>query len=379
VQKMEAIGQLAGGIAHDFNNLMTAVVGYSAFVLKKMDVDDPRRLDIEEIRRAGERAAELTHQLLAFSRKQILQPRPLDLNAVVASLEMMLRRLIGGQANLVCDYGSDIGVVNADPGQLEQTIVNLVLNARDAMPHGGTVTISTGSMERYESSAEQLDVHPGQYVRLSVEDTGTGLEPQTQAHMFEPFFTTKRLGEGTGLGLSTVFGIVQQSGGHIGVESELGHGTTFHIYFPRVSAIALPVSRNPPPSSAPAGTETTLVVEDEDSVRSLIAGVLRELGYTVVEAKNGVEALELHARHPSPIAFMITDVVMPGLTGPALAQRLAPLAPQMKVLFISGYAADTLLRRGALEDGVAFLQKPFTPDVLAIKAREILDRTPHQT
>ena len=373
-QRMEAIGQLAGGIAHDFNNLLTAILGYSDLLLEALPEDDLRRQDVDEIRRAGRSAESLTRQLLAFSRKQILEPVVLDLNALVGHLDQMVRRLIGEDIQVVTRLDRELGQVRADPGQIEQIIVNLAVNARDAMPEGGILTIETANAELDEHYAQ---VHPGatpgQYVMFAVSDTGHGMSEQTQAHLFEPFFTTKEAGKGTGLGLATVYGIVKQSSGTIWVYSEPGHGTTFKIYLPRVEGVAEPLVTARSSVQPPTGTETVLLVEDHDGLRALVRKVLGRYGYTVLEAANGDEALQICERHQGAIHLLLTDVVMPGMSGPGLADRLAPLHPAMKALYTSGYTDDAIVRHGVLAAGTAFLQKPYTIEALARKVRDVLD------
>jgi signal transduction histidine kinase len=373
-QKMEAIGRLAGGFAHDFNNMMTAVIGFSHFVLARLEEAHPLRSHVEEIKRAGERASALTSQLLAFSRKQVLQPRVLDLNEVVNEVEKLLQRLIGEDIELVSVLDPGLEPVGADPGQLEQVIMNLALNARDAMTTGGKLTIETANVELDEHhAASHFDVEPGAYVLLAVSDTGVGMDAETQARIFEPFFTTKEQGKGTGLGLATVFGIVKQSGGDVFVYSEPGRGTTFKIYLPRVQA---PVERLEPratPETPPRGSETILLVEDEEMVRNLEREVLEAQGYRVLEARNARHALELAQEHAGAIHLLVTDVVMPELSGRELAEQLVALRPDSKVLYTSGYADDAIVRHGVLEPGIAFLPKPLTPASLAHKVREVLD------
>ena len=375
-QKMEAVGQLAGGIAHDFNNLLTAITGYSQLTLMGLHSQDPLRSNIEEIKKAGDRAATLTRQLLAFSRKQVLQPKVLDLNAVVSEIEKMLQRLIGEHIELRTVLRPDLGSVRGDPGQIEQVIMNLAVNARDAMEKGGKLTIETQNV--YVDAAyvsQHIAVIPGSYVMLAVSDTGIGMDEQTQKRIFDPFFTTKELGKGTGLGLSTVYGIVKQSGGNIWVYSELGQGTTFKIYLPRVDEEAQEFKSSLEPHEALEGRESILLAEDEEIVRHLVRDLLKSSGYQVLEAANGGAALLLCESHPGPIHLMITDVVMPEMSGRELKDRLTGLRPEMKVLFMSGYTDDTIVRHGILESEIDFLQKPFTPNALALKVREILDRT----
>ncbi len=373
-QKMEAVGQLAGGIAHDFNNLLTAILGSTQLLLQATPPGDVRREDVEEIRNAGLRAAELTRQLLAFSRRQVLAPKVLELNAVVANMDKMLRRLIGDDVELATALHAEAGAVNADPGQLEQVLLNLVVNARDAMPGGGRVLIETTRLLLRDELVERRHrLAPGDYVCLAVTDSGLGMDEATQAHLFEPFFTTKEVGKGTGLGLATVYGIVKQSGGYIWVYSEPGRGTTVKVYLPRVPGAAEPPLPAPEPPALRGGHETVLLVEDAAPVRTLARRSLEACGYKVIDAADGPSALELSARHTGEIAVLVTDVVMPGMSGRELAERLAPTRPAMKVLYTSGYTDDAMVRQGVLNAGVAFLQKPFVPDSLARKVREVLD------
>src|SRR5437867_2941313 len=348
-QKMEAVGQLAGGIAHDFNNLLTAILGCTQLLLHATPPEDQRREDVEEIKNAGLRAAELTRQLLAFSRRQVLAPKVLDVNAIVANMDKMLRRLLGEDVALVTHLAADLGPVSADPGQLEQVLLNLAVNARDAMPQGGRLTIETANILLTEEYAERHHrLPPGPYVLLAVSDTGVGMDEITQKHLFEPFFTTKEVGKGTGLGLATVYGIVKQSGGYIWVYSEPGRGTTLKVYLPRVPGAAepLPVAVESP--ELRRGTETVLLVEDAAPVRSLARKGLESYGYQVREAADGPAALELCARHPRGIDILVTDVVMPGMSGRELAERLAPARSGMRVLYTSGYTDDAMVHQGVL-------------------------------
>jgi two-component system, cell cycle sensor histidine kinase and response regulator CckA len=372
-QKMEAVGRLAGGVAHDFNNLMTIVMGRSELLMTGLQEADPLRRNADEIKRTAERAVALTQQLLAFSRKQVLMPKVLDLNVVVANMDRMLRRLIGEDIDLVTVLGPALERVRADPGQLEQVIMNLAINARDAMPSGGKLTIETANVHLDLAYARKhAAVAPGPYVMLSVSDNGTGMDADTQSHIFEPFFTTKDQGKGTGLGLATVYGIVKQSGGYIWVYSEPGWGTTFKIYLPRIGDAA--ESPEPVhPATQPRGSETILLVEDEDGVRELTREILAMNGYTVIAARHGAEALEVCQQYSGEIALILTDVVMPQMSGHALMERIKPVRPSLKVLYMSGYTDKAVVRHGMLAGDVAFLQKPFTPDTLARKVREALD------
>jgi signal transduction histidine kinase/ActR/RegA family two-component response regulator len=376
-QKMDAVGQLAGGIAHDFNNLLTVICGYSNFALNAIPPGDPAREDIEEVLYAGQRAATLTRQLLAFSRRQVVAPRRLDLNAVVNASWQMLRRLIGENVEFSVVYGANLGTVLADPGQVDQVLLNLVVNARDAMPQGGKLTVETGNAELDERYArEHVGARAGSYVRLKVTDTGCGMIPEVQARIFEPFFTTKEVGKGTGLGLSTVYGIIQQNGGYIEVSSVPGEGTTFIIYLSRASTVdATAGSASVENSPLPRGTETILLVEDEAPVRNLARQILTGLGYKVLVASDGVEALEVQAGHDGPVHLLISDVVMPRLSGGELARRLLERLPALPVVFFSGYAADASLDPIFSLGKPTLISKPFTAEELGRTAREALDRS----
>ena len=373
-QKMEAVGRLAGGIAHDFNNLLTAIIGYSQLLLGRLEVGNPMQEELEEIRKAGERAASLTRQLLAFSRKELLQPQVLDLNALVANLDKMLRRLIGEDIELVTIFGPRLGRVEADPAQLEQVVLNLVVNARDAMPQGGKIVIETKNLELDEAYAHQhVGVSPGRYVMLAVSDQGCGMDAETLKHIFEPFYTTKHHAEGTGLGLSTVYGVVKQSGGNIWAYSEVGRGTTFKIYLPQVNEVVDARKTEAVSTAVAGGTETVLLAEDEKLVRKFVRSILEKSGYTVLEAHHGSEALRVALQHPGPIHLLLTDMVMPLMDGKLLAQRMVVLRPGIRVLYMSGYSENAVVHHGVLESGTAFIEKPFTVETLARKVREALD------
>jgi signal transduction histidine kinase len=376
-QKMEAVGRLAGGVAHDFNNLLTVIISYSDLLLEDLGSDDPKRDDVGQIRKAAEGAAALTRQLLAFSRQQVLEPKVLDVNASVVSTEKLLKRLIGEDVQLATSLAPDLGRVKVDPGQVEQIIMNLAVNARDAMPQGGRMTIETANVDMDEIYVRShAPARPGRYVMLALSDTGIGMDEPTKARIFEPFFTTKDPGKGTGLGLATVYGIVKQSGGFIWVYSEPGHGTSFKLYLPRVDEPAEPVAAPIPMTEPGRGTETVLLVEDAASVRMVTRQVLERYGYAVLEAPNGDTALRLAAKHHGPIHLLLTDVIMPGLSGRQLAEQLAQLRPDMKVLYASGYAGNAIVHHGILESGIAYLPKPFTPETLGRRVRQVLDSSP---
>ena len=372
-QKMEAFGQLAGGVAHDFNNLLTVITGYSDMLLGGT-VSAEYEPAIREIRRAGERAASLTRQLLAFSRKQVLTLAVLDLNTVVVDTGKLLRRLIGEDIELTTTLDPSLGQVKVDAGQIEQVIMNLVVNARDAMPTGGHITIETRNVELDQDYVQKhAEVRQGSYVLLAVSDTGCGMDEATKSRIFEPFFTTKEVGKGTGLGLATVHGIIKQSGGTIEVHSEFGRGTTFKVYLPRLKGTVSSGKSLPGLSKVPTGSETVLLAEDEEALRQLALLALQSFGYTVLVARDGEEAIQHSRQHQGPLHLLVTDVVMPKMNGRQLAEAVVRLRPDTKVLYLSGYTDDAILRHGVLETNVAFLQKPFTPSVLARTVREVLD------
>ena len=374
-QRLEAVGRLAGGVAHDFNNVLTAVLGSTELLILDTPPGVANREELEIIREAATRAQDLIRQLLAFSSRQALKPVVLDLNHLVKNVGKMLRRLIGENIQFTTEPAADLDAVCADPGQLEQVLVNLAVNARDAMPTGGKLTIETANVEHDPDYAREREAALlRRFVMLAVSDTGIGMDEATKARIFEPFFTTKEPGKGTGLGLATVYGIVQQSGGFIWVYSEPGHGTTFKIYLPQVEAPLEGRAVGAAPGDLPRGTETILLVEDAAAVRAVTRQVLERQGYTVLEAAHGAAALQTAAGHPGPIHLLLTDVVMPVLSGRQLADQLARLRPDAKVLYASGYTDDAVVRHGVLEAGISYLQKPFTADSLARKVREVLDR-----
>ncbi|WP_020469611.1 hybrid sensor histidine kinase/response regulator [Zavarzinella formosa] len=373
-QKMEAVGQLAAGVAHDFNNLLTVINGYSEIMMQSLPPEDPNREMAEEILNAGERSAGLTRQLLAFSRQQILAPKALDLNAAVADIEKLLQRLIGEHIRLTTVPHPELRTVRADPSQIEQVILNLCVNARDAMPAGGQITIETRNVELDPGYAElRPEVRPGRYVMLAVSDTGHGMSQEVMSRIFEPFFTTKVAGKGTGLGLATVFGVIKQSGGHVAAYSEVGIGTTFRVYLPEEEMSGKADANVSAPPSPVEGTETVLLAEDEDGLRALTRRILAGCGYSILEAADGEQALHVAAGHAGPIHLLVTDVVMPGTGGRGLAERLAAIRPGLKVLYLSGYTDDAVVRHGILHEQVNFLQKPFSPALLARKVRDALD------
>lgn len=374
-QKMEAIGRLAGSVAHDFNNLLSVILSYSTLALEDLKPQDPLRDDLLEIQKAGRSAAELTTQLLAFSRQQVVNPRVVELNHVLKGSEALLRRLMGEDVEIVTRYSRSGSKIRVDLAQLDQVIMNLAVNARDAMPDGGKLTLEVRDVVLDDAYLGQhLGAQAGPYVMLAVSDTGIGMDKETQARIFEPFYTTKEAGRGTGLGLSTVFGIVQQNGGNIWVYSEVGGGTTFKIYLPRVEGPVTEVPRAVDPHTL-EGTETILLVEDQDQVRQVAVEILRRLGYNVLDASSAGEALLTCERHPRKIQLLLTDVVMPHMSGRELADRLLKLRPEIKVLYMSGYTENSIVHHGILDSGVDYLQKPIVPELLARRVREVLDRT----
>jgi signal transduction histidine kinase/ActR/RegA family two-component response regulator len=376
-QKLEAVGTLAGGVAHDFNNLLTVIGSYTDLVMAELDENSPLLADLEQVRQAADRASGLTAQLLAFSRKQVMQPKVLDLSGVLGGIEKMLRRVIGEDIELKTIKEPNLSTVKADPGQIGQVLLNLAVNARDAMPQGGTLTLQTANIELTEKDPDRNPMMaPGRWVMLAVTDTGSGMDEATRARIFEPFFTTKGPGKGTGLGLSTVYGIVKQSGGFIWVESELGRGTSFKVYLPAVDEVEDEADWTAEPTEATGGTETILLVEDERPVRALVRRCLERAGYAVLESDGPTEALRLTAQHEGMIHLLLTDVVMPQMSGKQLAERVATLRPGTRVLYMSGYTDDTVAQHGVLDAGTMLIQKPFTPENLAAKVRAVLDAPP---
>lgn len=374
-QRLESVGRLAGGVAHDFNNLLTVINGYAHMMLDEIAEHSPLRASLEEIKGAGERAASLTQQLLAFSRKQMIEPRPVDLNAVVTESERMLKRLVGEDIQFCTSLSLFPSTVMADPGQIHQILMNLAVNARDAMPAGGSLRLETAHVDVTDDDVVgRPDAVPGAYVRLTVADTGVGMDEDTQKRIFEPFFTTKGQGAGTGLGLAVVYGIVRQSSGWINVESAPGEGTTFQIHLPRLEAAPIAGRAPDGPATNLRGSESVLVVEDQEEVRRLAVDVLKSYGYSVLEAAHGPAALELVQTHPGPIHLMLTDVIMPGMTGQELAARVAPLRPDTRVLFMSGYSRDVIGRDGVLDHTTPCVAKPFLPEELARRVRDLLGR-----
>jgi two-component system cell cycle sensor histidine kinase/response regulator CckA len=381
-ERMQAAGKLAGGVAHEVNNMMTGVIGFSEFLLRSLEPDDPRREDVEEVIRAGMRAADVTRQLLAFTRQQFLRPQVFELNAVVRDMEKMLRHSLGEDKHLDLRLSPEAGQIRADRGQLEQVLINLVLNARDAMSDHGRVTIETGSSLWDEAYAERhggVELPLGTYALLAVSDTGCGMDHEMQARIFEPFFTTKPVGQGTGLGLSTVYGIVKQSGGFIWVYSEPQKGSVFKVYLPKAgTALEADLVLQQTPAIPQGGSETIMVIEDEDVVRHLATRGLRDHGYTVIQAKNGAEALQYIREHPDQVDLVISDVVMPEMGGRELGQHLALFEPDLPILYMSGYTGEDVVQRGLLDPGAPFQQKPFTPATLALKVRTMLDQRPRR-
>lgn len=373
-QKMEAIGRLAGGVAHDFNNMITIISGYSDMLLESLSTNDPAREMVGAIKKASERAAGLTRQLLAFSRKQVLKPRRVDLNTLIADFDILLRRLVRENIVLTTTTAAESLPVLIDPGQIEQVVMNLVINARDAMPHGGKLTVSTARADDVaRRRASDADLPTGPYALITVSDTGCGMDAETRAHLFEPFFTTKEPGKGTGLGLATVYGIVRQSGGRIDVQTAPGKGTTFRIALPLSPEAPAQVAGTTPRAIAGRGTETILLVEDEDGVRLLAREALRAAGYRVLEASHGVEALVRARQYHGPINLLLTDVIMPHMGGPELVERLTAMFPNVKTIYMSGYTDSTVVHEGVLSRSVAFLDKPFTSDELTQEVRRVLD------
>ena len=374
-QKLEAVGQLAGGVAHDFNNLLTVIGGYSALLLRVSGMNEADREKVEEVGKAAQRATSLVRQLLAFSRKQVLQPEVLNPNRLVEEISKMLQRLIGEDIEVVMSLSPDVGQIKVDLGQLEQVLTNLVVNARDAMPNGGKITVETENVELDQAYCDiHIAVNPGPYVMLAVSDTGTGMDAEIQKHIFEPFFTTKEVGNGTGLGLSTIYGIVKQSGGSIWVYSEVGRGTTFKIYLPRVDAEVsdLWADLTVEEQSLTKNTETILLVEDEDMVRKLASNLLTAQGYCVLQARDCDEAIGISKKHSGPIELLLTDVVMPKMDGKVLSERIKVLRHDVQVLYMSGYTDDAIIHHGVLDPGANLLEKPFTAEALATKVREVL-------
>jgi signal transduction histidine kinase/CheY-like chemotaxis protein len=374
-QKMEAVGQLTGGIAHDFNNILAVILGNAEFLMESLSEADPRRTDAEAILEAGQRAAGLTRQLLAFSRRQVIQPRALNLNDIVSGVEKMLHRVIGEDIQLTCSLGADLGIVRADPGQIEQVIMNLVVNARDAMPVGGKLSIETANVELDEENAASRGTSRP-FVMLAISDTGCGMDAETKRRLFEPFFTTKGIGKGTGLGLSTCYGIVAQSGGRIGVYSELGQGSVFKVYLPSIQVEAAQSARTATAAPTLTGHETVLLVEDDQQVRATVRRVLVGLGYDILEARDGDEAAAMSLCHQGRIDMVLSDVIIPGCNGPDVVKRIHATDDRVRALFMSGYTDHAVLRDQMLQKGMNFIQKPFTPVAIARKVREVLD-APH--
>ena len=375
IQRLEVTGRLAGGVAHDFNNILTAIIGFARFAKETVAADSPAIADIDQVLQAADRAAALTRQLLAFSRRQIMAPRVLDLNEIVQGLSKMLRRLIGEDIELITVLAPDLGRVQADPGHVEQVITNLVVNARDAMPEGGRLVIETANVTLDRQYAKRHPGSPpGRYVMLAVSDTGVGMTQEVKAHLFEPFFTTKEQGKGTGLGLSTVYGIVKQHGGAVWVYSEPGKGATFKIYLPRFESVEADELDHGRVVQPPRGVETVFVVEDDQGVRLALVRILEQLGYRVLQASNGPDALRQAQEHRGPIHLLLTDVVMPRMSGKRLSESFADIHPESKVMFMSGYTDNFIVHGGILDKDVAFLQKPFTLEGVASQVRQVLDK-----
>ncbi|TAJ22473.1 MAG: PAS domain-containing hybrid sensor histidine kinase/response regulator [Nitrospirae bacterium] len=377
-KRLDIVGRLTSGVAHDFNNLLTVILGWSEIAATKLSENDPLRKSLEEIKKAGYRASSLTRQLLSFSSRHEKRPQVLDLNHIVAAMDTMLQRLIGEDIHLETALDPVPGHIKADPSQVEQIIMNLVVNARDAMPQGGKLSLKTAHVEINAPHVNGLVVEPGSYVLLTVTDSGHGMDAETESRIFEPFFTTKGPGKGTGLGLANVSGIMKQLGGHIRVQSERGRGSTFTIYFPKADANSQPALTDPLPSKLPQGTETILLVEDDPGIRELVREMLQISGYTVLEARHGIEAWMIGKQYAGPIHLLVTDVVMPQMSGHAVADRLTPLHPEMRVLYISGYTDDAISHHGVVDSGQDFLQKPFNPAILVQKVRDLLDTPPRR-
>jgi nitrogen-specific signal transduction histidine kinase/ActR/RegA family two-component response regulator len=374
-EKMQAIGRLAGGVAHDFNNVLTVIMGYAQQLIDFPDANpDAVQNNASQIITASNRAAALTRQLLAFGRKQVLQPSIVNLNAIIADVDKMARRLISENVEMVARPAPKLGSIQADPGQIEQVLLNLLINARDAMPRGGMLTLETANVELDQAYAdEHAGVHPGPHVMLAVSDTGVGMDAETQSHIFEPFFTTKEKGKGSGMGLATVYGVVQQSGGHVSVYSEPGRGSTFKVYLPRTGELAEPLPTSPAQQPAMRGKETILVAEDDRQVLDLAVAILKACGYHVLELENGNDAERMCQQHDGQIDLLLTDVVMREVSGPDLARRVQKVRPDIKVLFMSGYTDSVIVHQGVLDPEIAFLPKPFTPSTLAGRVRQVLD------
>jgi nitrogen-specific signal transduction histidine kinase/ActR/RegA family two-component response regulator len=378
-QKMEAVGRLAGGVAHDFNNLLTVIRGYTEILLGDLPTGDPRGSELEEIMKASDRAGALTRQLLAFSRQQVLAPKVLNLNTIVLNMHNLLRRLLGEDVDLQTVLDPELGHVKADPSQIEQVLMNLAVNARDAMPMGGRLTVETANVDLAENwGRDIINAKPGPYVMIAMSDSGAGMDEATKARVFEPFFTTKEQGKGTGLGLSTAYGIVKQSDGYISVYSEVGIGSTFKVYLPRMNSQRDPAVSQLSTAATDRGTETVLLVEDEEGVRKLVLGILQRQGYQVLEATSGEEALEMVHEHNGKIDLLLSDVVLVGMSGRELSERMRIQMPTLKVIYMSGYTDDAIVRHGVLTESADFLQKPFSSDNLLRKVRGVLEKRQKQ-